>query len=415
MQSGAELKDDRGARVPFHAGEDTLTFMAELPSLGYALFRLAPDTGCGGDGPQGEKPAGTLIFHEGVAESPFFRLELDSATGDLNYIEDRQKGTPLCGGPSFALELHDEDEKATSWVQVLSGRRRRLAMTVAPHVIDRSPFHMTIASTSQSRWSKVTREMVLYSDMRRIDFRLDIDWQDSGAFLKLGFTPATEGLRLTTSLAHGYEEIPEGSGEFCCHDWVYVGDEKRGLAFFNDGLYGADFSGGRLGLSIIRTARDMDPVMSFGRHELRASLAPIDGPYRQSAVHRELLSFLAPPLTRWESEHPGGLMGWSGWDKGTAAALPSAGSFLTVDNPNVAVCAFKSPEEYYMPQAFVIRLRELDGTGTTCTLRLPLACRALWRADHLERPVRCISENAGAVFHPDIKPYEILTLIAYVV
>ena len=86
---------------------------------------------------------------------------------------------------------------------------------------------------------------------------------------------------------------------------------------------------------------------------------------------------------------------------------------MSVANENVEICALKMLEEHYTPDAVVLRVRELDGKQTRCDVNLPRPCTALWRADHLERPMEMIEGEVGEQVHLMLKPYEIVTLIAY--
>ena len=190
-----------------------------------------------------------------------------------------------------------------------------------------------------------------------------------------------------------------------------MGNVEGGVALLNDGSYGANFADGRLGISVVRNVRDMDPGMDLGAHTLRLALVPTQGAFRPSTVQKSLAPFLYPLETLWETDHPGAIGSWSRFDN--TEPLPNTGSFVSVSNENVDICALKMLEEHYTPDAVVVRIRELNGEKTRCDLKLPRPCQSLWRADHLERPVEVIEGETGAEIHPIVQPYEILTLIAY--
>jgi len=399
------LVDAAGQETPASFGEGSLVFPADVPSLGYALYRAIP----GAPKPHPGPPP--PVFRDSTFENAHFRLCYDTATGDLSEVYDKSLQRPVCGNPSFSLELHEEEAKATAWTLGLTGEMRGVELVEGPAIVEETPFYARVVVRSRSRWSTFCREVTLYTHLRRIDLRISTEWHDTNALLKLGFRAGAEAPCVTASIAHGFTVVENPETEFCCHDWVHLGDSAGGVGFLNDGAYGADFRDGRLGISVVRNTRDMDPGMDHGRHELKLSLVSLSGPFRQSELRRALPSLVHPLRAMWETDHPGPLSQWGKFDQSDSIA--DAGSFASLGNENVEICALKMLEEHYAPDAFVIRLRELDGLQTVCDLELQLPCRSLWRADHLERPVEKLSDGPSTALHPEIKPYEIVTLIAY--
>jgi hypothetical protein len=166
-----------------------------------------------------------------------------------------------------------------------------------------------------------------------------------------------------------------------------------------------------LGISVLRSARDMDPAMAHGEHTLRLALLPYRGAFRQSRLVAALGSFTESLDARFCTRHRGALMSWGRIDSGFS--LPPTRSFVSMDRANVAICAVKLPEEHYTPDALVVRLRELDGQSCRCSLRLPLAASSVWVADHLERPLHALEGQHGEAIELDLAPFQILTLVAY--
>ena len=405
-REGLRLVDGNGRDVPAFFGDDEVTFEAQLPTLGYALYRALPRVG------NSDSPKPSAHFEGSTLENTFYRLTFDEATGDLSEVYDKQVKKPLCAGPSFALELHEETDRGNAWTQKFTGEKRTIALVDGPTLVEQTPFLTRVVVRSASRWSIFTREVILYDHTPRIEFRISTDWHDTNAFLKVGFKPSGEALEVTASIAHGSILVEQPEREFCCQDWVHVGNAEGGVALLNDGSYGANFTNGRLGISVVRNVRDMDPGMDLGPHTLRLALVSTQGAFRPSAVQKSLAPFLYPLETLWETDHPGPLGSWSKFDN--SEPLPNAGSFVSASNENVDICALKMLEENYTPDAVVVRIRELNGDRTRCDLKLPRPCRSLWRADHLERPIEVIEGETGAEVHPTVQPYEILTLIAYV-
>ena len=406
-----------GADVPFHLDDGALTFPADLPSLGYAAYRLLPgesDTGPAAGAP-GPAPARLV---DGVLDTGLFRLTFDMDSGDLVGLQDTASGRQLLAGPSNTLDLHLEMGIATSWVHAFTGERAAVEQVEPPAVIETTPLVTRVATTSRSAASTFVREVIVHAHTGRVDFRLAADWHEGNAFLKLGFRPALSSPAVRAALAHGSVCVADPSREFCVHDFVHLDDDQGAVAFLNDGAYGCDFVDGRLGISCIRTVRDMDPTMSHGEHELRYSLVPLSAGAAESEVLRHVGSFCKQVLGAFEPAHRGGIRTWGSFDN--SQPLPPCRSFVrvapghAVDCRHAVLCAFKMQEEDWQPMSFVVRVREVDGVEGDCWVDLPVPVSRAVIADHLERPSEETLECSGGRVRLPLRPFQIVTAIVYV-
>lgn len=406
--AAVRMADAAGAEVPCHVDEHGLTFLAELPSLGYGTFRL---TG-GGNEAAPERAEAAPTWDGRVLQSDRFRLRFDPDSGDLNGFQDRRDGTGILAGPSNTLDLYREMSIATSWVHALTGDRQPLELVKPVHAIRATPLFTRVSTTSRSRFSTFTREVTVYADSDRVDFHLFIDWHEGNAFLKLGFAPDLHTPTVRAALAHGCVPVEDPAREFCMHDFVDLRDGQRGLALFNDGAYGASFADGRLGISVIRTVRDMDPQMGHGRHELHYSLLPHGHALTDDVLWQHGGAAGTRPLCAFEPEHPGGIKSWGRFDN--SQALPPAQSFVEVREPGAVLCAFKMPAEDWLPLSFVVRVREVNGTGGDFTVALPVEVVEAVEADHLERATDTAVRCQGRELRVHLEPWQIKTVVARV-
>ena len=93
--------------------------------------------------------------------------------------------------------------------------------------------------------------------------------------------------------------------------------------------------------------------------------------------------------------------------------LPNQRSFVSIDVPNVVLCAVRLPEDAFTPFALVIRVREADGLPTRCRVGLPAVPKSVVRSDHLERPSLNSLPIEGDKVIVDLKPFGIVTFLAY--
>ncbi|MFC1461806.1 alpha-mannosidase [Verrucomicrobiota bacterium] len=405
-ESNLTLERADGTPVEAEIENNTIQFMAELPSLGYEMFRLK----------QGVAPPVNTqripSIQNGVLETGRYKLTFNIETGDLLSALDSQNHRQLFRANSNALLLIEEDACATSWREAFTDTRERLQLVHPPTIAEQNRFFTRITTTSKSRFSTFTREIKLYRDCNRIDFRIVLDWQESSAFLKIVFAPALHDPEVISSLAFGSVPVSNPACDFCTHEYALLRDKKNAMAFFNDGCYAANFNHGIFGLSVVRNARDMDPDMDHGTHELRYALVPFDRGVKESTLVGEHENFLAAFACRWESSHPGSLASFGG--PGLLEALPGKKSFVTVDAPNVSPCAFKIPEEEWTPKGFVVRVRETDGIRTSCSVTLPLPIASAGLTDHLERPRNQSLEVIENNVMLKLNPFEIVTFVALI-
>lgn len=371
-----QLSTGCGRRVDAEVIGDQIVFMASLPAMSLQLLRLIP-----GSSPAPAVPE--MALDGDSLDSPFFKIKFDRATGDIAQIVDKRQDRELLSNPGNCIQVLQEHAVATSWVEFLTGEKTSLELVSPPHVVEQNRFLIRIATTSKSAYSRFTREVTVYREIERIDFRIRVDWHEGNSFLKVGFSPRLSAPAVTAALAHGAVRIENAAREFCMHDWVDLNDGQRGVAFLNDGAYGCKYANGELGISVMRTVRDMDPGMAQGEHELAYSLLPYAGALTPSLLRRETAGFLGGLMAGFESEHPGKIKSWGRIDN--SVSLTDDHCFLAVDQPNIEICAFKMPEEDWTPDTFVIRMRETDGSPTACVLTVPIKPSDVVAADHLER------------------------------
>jgi alpha-mannosidase len=398
------LRGPDGAPLPACFTREGVGFQVRLPAFGYGLYRVTAAV----EAQPAPLPQYHATFDGRVMQNEHYRLTFAPDSGDLVDLEDLVNGRQLLAGPSNRLVLHEEEEQATSWVQAFTGHIEPLTLVEPPHLSENGPFHGVIRTTSRTRWSVFTREVILTE--AGLGFRLAIDWHETDAFLKLTFSPRLHAPTVTVALSHGSTPVTAPEREFCLHEWVDLSDACGGQTLVTDAVYGADWVDGVLGLSVIRTVRDMDPEMAHGTHEVRYALHPHGGPLVASVATAAAHTLLRPLQWTWTSAHHGGLMRWGAID--SSRPLTPAGSFFAVGAANVELCAIKMPEDQFTPDAFVIRLREVDGQSVCCPLDLPLPCSALHRADHLERPQERLAGQEGRRVAVTLRPYELVTLIA---
>jgi len=164
-------------------GRGAITFRADVPALGYALYRLLP-------GPAANPPSSLSVSDDGtVIENVHLRIELDPLTGDLVSLRDKETGVdPLAGTRGAPRTAVCEDPTDTWGHRVVS-----YAWPGSPMTLDRIVVRETGPLRSRVRversWgdSRLVEEYLLAHDARALRVDVRIDWREKAHLMKLRF------------------------------------------------------------------------------------------------------------------------------------------------------------------------------------------------------------------------------------
>jgi alpha-mannosidase len=201
-----------------------------------------------------------------------------------------------------------------------------------------------------------------------IDVR--VFWAERDTMLKLGLRPKLLAPRFMGQVAYGADELPSGGDEAVAQKWLALVSEKSGgaLSVANDGVYGSDWDGRELRLSLLRSpayaadtwedklavARDrFIPRQDTGERTFRFWLNGGPAAERMDRIGREALVHNEAPYALAYFP-PGG------------KKRPAAG--VVVEGDAVEVTAFKRSED---GRDAVIRLFEPTGKPRRAVVKLP--------------------------------------------
>jgi alpha-mannosidase len=205
-----------------------------------------------------------------------------------------------------------------------------------------------------------------------VELELRVHWNEKDRLLKLSLPVPDGGARVRGQVACGADELPANGEEFVAQKWLAVVSARgrRALTVINDGTYGADFRGGQLRLSLLRSpgysahpvgdrpvlpADRYSPRSDQGERTFRLWLNAGPARARLAAIDRESLVHNERPMTL--SFFPAG---------GGMRPKP----LVTLSGGVVQLVAAKKAER---GNALILRLFEPTGRARTTTVSLPLA------------------------------------------
>ena len=380
------LVEDGGRVVPIQpiqsyatvsAWRSRFMFEADLPPLGYRLYRVEPGV---------PRPEETPLRITGTTlENDRIRLTLDATTGRMTSLVTKDANLDAGGRPSSTDEGGELDvaQSGTSRAAIVDDTsdtwgHRRLAYrdeigafeTTSVEVVESGPVRGIIRVNSSFGSSRLIEDYVLTADASAVEVRVILDWHEHARLVKLRYATAVADPVAMYEIPYGVIERPADGEEEPGQRWVDVsgslGGRIGGLAVLNDGKYGFDVAGGELGITAVRS-----PI--FAHHEPEVPLEGVRYQFQDQGIQRFSLA-LVPHTGRWseadltrratalnrrptvlfESFHDG--------------PLPGVSSFLSVEPENVVLGALKVAED---GDDLVVRVAEAVGRPTEARLTFP--------------------------------------------
>lgn len=245
--------------------------------------------------------------------------------------------------------------------------------------------------------SLIVEDVCLYTNSRRIDFNVKLDWQEEHTLLRALFP-----LDLHTNVANcdiqfGRVERPtientswqSAQFEFCAHKYVDISEGNYGVALMNDCKYGHSVTDNVLGLSLLRCHSLSSNYYDKGEHEMHYALYPHMGELQDSDVVKEAYLLNNPLLL---------VRG--------AAVEKNAYSFVTCENSNIVLETVKPSEN---GTGVIVRLYETENCRTKCKLHFANSFKKAHLCDLLENEEEELQGLYGTLTF-SVKPFEIITI-----
>lgn len=143
--------------------------------------------------------------------------------------------------------------------------------------------------------SSLTQRIRLRSGSARLDFRTEVEWNERHKMIRVLFPTTINVDRFVGEVQYGHVSRPARQNttwdlaqfEVCCHRWADLSDNQRGCAILNNCKYGYDCKDGVIGLSLLRSPTEPDPVADIGFHDFIYSFYPHSGCLYGSGVRAE--------------------------------------------------------------------------------------------------------------------------------
>jgi alpha-mannosidase len=367
-------------------GQRRTCFVAELPALGYKLFRQDAALG-NADNPlfkvvsdQPEARAAqssddALRITPTSLENAFWRLEVDPSSGQLARLFDKRQQVDVLAAPGNTGIVIDD--ASDTWSHDVVAYRNEIGRFAEATISIEEEGPVRICLGIETRWGKSTllQRLYLYRDIDTIECKLTVNWQEHNKMLKLGFPLRLSQPKATYDVAYGCIERTCNGEEEPGQQWLDVSGQAvtvagetipYGVSLLNDCKYGFDVLDSEMRMSILRSpiyayhdpfrpeAHRRYEYMDQGIQTITYQLVPHVGSWQDANVPRRAWELNVRPLWVNEYSHTG--------------TLPASTSFLDAEPANILLSVCKKAED---ADALIVRGYESAGRATAATLHLP--------------------------------------------
>lgn len=398
-EAGSTLIDDGGNSIPFQAvaipttpWRQRLSFIGELPALGYRTYRLFPPK-TNEPGVQGSsvKEQTLLAASDLILENRYFRLEIDPQTGGIRRLFEKRMQVELFSEVAGRAVVYED--LSDTWSHDVLRFNQELSQFEATQIelVENGPVKAVVRAASRYGKSELVVEYTAYASLDQLDLRITVNWQEHQKLLKLRFPLGLQQAVVTTEIPYGTVRRKANGDEEPCQNWVDVsGYDPRsglycGLSLLNDGKYSLDAQGGDIGLTVLRSPAyahhfpaTLKPDGQYrfidqGEQVFTLTLLPHSGSWQTAGTVQRAVLLNQPPVALQATVHPAG-------------RLPLADSMISTSPENILVMVLKQAED---GPDLVLRAYESRGEAVEARIELPK-----W----------------GRVFQVHFAPWEIKTL-----
>ncbi|MGQ4913944.1 MAG: alpha-mannosidase [Candidatus Asgardarchaeia archaeon] len=437
---GLALVDEDGNEIPYEAelvdvdenGNLTnvsLVFVAEnVPPLGIKLYyvKKADELKVSDELPEPE------------IENEYYKITVDAETGLIDEIYDKEAGRSILAGPGNELEITPDAgdlyysieppegqtllQSGSMWVQKVFGEEVLLRdiMNVFT-AAEKSDVKSAIYVEGYFKWRdedliRWRSTITLYKKVKRIDFDMEIDFNNPHSAVKVNFPVDIESETFFSEIPGGVTERPKipkfddtwrekPTGTWPVQNWLDYTDGSYGVTLINLGLPEHKIDGNTLKLTLLRSVDlvswgDAGPklyapkALLIGEHVFKYALYPHSGTWKDAKSYKVAYSYNVPFIAVEFDEYP------------VESTLDSNFSFMKITPENLVVTAIKKAED---DDSVIIRFFETEGKDTEATIRFYKPVKQAHLTNLLEEESSTIEIKNNEILL-SVKPFEIVTV-----
>jgi alpha-mannosidase len=341
-----------GRQSPAQISNRRVTFLATVPSVGYAVYDVEPGASTNGS---------KLRVTKNELENEYYRVKLNE-DGDVSSIFDKQADRELLSAPAKLAISYDNPALWPAWnmdwEQEQAAPKTYVSGPAKVRVVEDGSARVAIEVTRETAGSRFAQTIRLSAGDagKRVEFSNVIDWNTRESNLKATFPLTASNEMATYNWDIGTIQRPTEQPkkfEVPSHQWIDLTDMsgKFGATILTDCKNGSDKPNDHtIRLTLIRTPGTAggypdQGTQDIGHHEFTYGIAGHADGWREAQTDWQAQRLNAPLIAFASPKHAG--------------ALGRSFSLLKISNPRIRVLAVKKAEQ---GDEIIVRMVELDGS-----------------------------------------------------
>lgn len=383
-------------------GRVRLTFVADLPALGYRTYRFAVREN-GRNFPDVEST-------QNSAENRWFKISFDEKSGAITSLFKKNDGTEYFRAPAAVPVVIDDQSDTWSHEVYIFNKVKGHFTAESVKRVECGPVKTVIRVTSVYGKSRIIQDFSVYRELDFISVKTTVDWHEKHSMLKLLFPMNLNYMRATWEIPYGTAQRETNGEEFPMQNFLDAegacpGETTamNGLSFLNDGKSSGSVTGKDVALTVLRSPiyANHDPYVpddsleyvyiDQGVQNFTYALYPHDGSWEEAETFCRSRQLNEKPVALFETYHKG--------------SLPQSASFIGITAKNILLTAMKEAEDH--SSDVILRLVETAGKECRAEISLP----SLNRKTELSfSPFEIKTVRVPVQEGPDIKENNLLEL-----
>ena len=389
MPKAVRVIDPNGKDVPAQVSEGKVIFLANVPSVGYAVYDVQAGTA--------EGTSARLTVSKDALENQYYRVKLNE-DGDVASIFDKRISKELLAAPARLAISHDNPAQWPAWnmdwEQEQAAPKAFVSGPAQIRVVEEGPVRVAVEVSRETAGSRLVQTISLAAGDagKRVEFANVIDWNTRESNLKATFPLAASNHVATYNWDIGTIERPTAEPkkfEVPSHQWIDLTDMSGefGTTILTDCKNGSDKpNDNTIRLTLIRTPGTDggyadQGTQDIGHHEFVYGIAGHAAGWREAQTDWQAQRLNSPLIAFTTAKHDG--------------SMGKMFSLLKVSSPRVRVLAVKKAEQ---SDEVIVRLVELDGTpqpNVQVSFATPIT--AAREVNGQEQPVGSATVDNGAL------------------
>jgi len=389
-----------GRDVPAQLSNGKVLFVANTPSVGFAVFDVQPA--------ESNAQSTTLKATESSLENARYRIKIDNA-GDVSSIFDKKTNHELLSAPIRLAISTDSPRQWPAWNMDFEDQQRAprafVGGPVKTRIVENGPIRVALEITRETEDSKFVQTISLSAGDagNRVEFGNVIDWKTKQANLKVTFPLSASNKLATYNWDVGTIQRPtaeERQFEVGSHQWIDLSDQNGsfGATVLTDCKNGSDKPDDKtIRLTLLRTpgtrgAYADQTTQDIGHHEISFGLAGHSGDWRRDRTDWQGYRLNQPLIAFQSPSHSGG--------------LGKTFSLLRLNNNSVRLMALKKAE---LSDEIIVRIVEIDGRAAeNVHLAFAAPIVAAREVNGQEQPAGPGAVSSGELV-TSLRPYQLRT------